>query len=100
LLEGVTGDYRQRAGLALQKSKIWYHGEKTLPGTKFQPFHTQPLFVQIIIIIIMIIIIIIINVTILWNQQIQTDRTISNNKPDIINRDNEKGTCMLIEVAI
>ena len=39
-------------------------------------------------------------VTILWNQQIQTDRIISNNKPDIIIRDNGKGTCMLIEVAI
>ena len=40
------------------------------------------------------------NVTILWNQQVQTDRTIPNNKPDIINRDNEKRTCMLIDVAI
>jgi hypothetical protein len=39
-------------------------------------------------------------VTILWNQQIQTDRTIPNNKPDIIIRDNEKGTSMLIDVAI
>ena len=39
-------------------------------------------------------------VTILWNQQVQTDRTIFNNKPDIIIRDNEKGTCMLIDVAI
>ena len=39
-------------------------------------------------------------VTILWNQQMQTDRTIPNNKPDIIIRDNEKGTCMLIDVAI
>ena len=39
-------------------------------------------------------------VTILWNQQVETDRTISNNKPDIIIRDNEKGTCMLIDVAI
>jgi hypothetical protein len=38
-------------------------------------------------------------VTVLWNQQLQTDRTIPNNKPDII-RDNEKGTCMLIDVAI
>ena len=38
-------------------------------------------------------------VTILWSQQIQTDRTIPNNKPDITIRDNEKGTCMLIEVA-
>jgi hypothetical protein len=39
-------------------------------------------------------------VTILWNQQVQTDRTIPINKPDIIIRDNEKGTCMLIDVAI
>ena len=39
-------------------------------------------------------------VTILWNQQVQTDRTIPNNKPDIIIRDNEKRTCMLIDVAI
>jgi len=38
-------------------------------------------------------------VTILWNQQVQTDRTIPNNKPDIIIRDNEKGTCMLTDVA-
>jgi len=40
------------------------------------------------------------NVTILWNQQVQTDRTIPNNKPDIIIRDNEKRTCMLIDFAI
>jgi len=39
-------------------------------------------------------------VTILWNQQIQTDRTIPNKTPDIIIRDNEKGTCMLIDVTI
>jgi hypothetical protein len=39
-------------------------------------------------------------VTILWNQQVQTDRTVPNNKPDIIIRDNEKGTFMLIDVAI
>ena len=38
--------------------------------------------------------------TILWNQQVQTDRTIPNNKPDIIIRDNGKRTCMLIDVAI
>jgi hypothetical protein len=31
---------------------------------------------------------------------VQTDRTIPNNKPDIIIRDNEKGKCMLIDVAI
>jgi hypothetical protein len=34
------------------------------------------------------------------NKQVQTDRTIPNNKPDIIIRDNEKRTCMLIDVAI
>jgi hypothetical protein len=39
-------------------------------------------------------------VTILWNQQIQTDRTISSNKPDILIRDNEKGTCVLVGVSI
>ena len=39
-------------------------------------------------------------VTILWNQQVQTDRTIPNNKPDIIILDNENGTCMSIDVAI
>ena len=36
------------------------------------------------------------NVTILWNQQVQTDRTIYNNKPDIIIRDNETRTCMFL----
>jgi hypothetical protein len=36
----------------------------------------------------------------LWNQQVQTDRTIPNNKPDIIIRDNENRSCMLIDVAI
>jgi len=30
------------------------------------------------------------NVTILWNQQVQTDTNIPNDKPDIIIRDNEK----------
>jgi hypothetical protein len=39
-------------------------------------------------------------VSILWNQKVQTDRTIPNDKPDIIIRDDEKGTCMLIGVAI
>ena len=39
-------------------------------------------------------------VTILWNQQVQSDRTIPNNKSDIIIRDNEAGTCMLIDIAI
>ena len=39
-------------------------------------------------------------VTILWNQQVQTDRTIPNNKPDIIIRDNKQGTCMSVDVAV
>ena len=39
-------------------------------------------------------------VTILWNQQVRTDRTIPNDKPDIIIRHNRKGTSMLIDVAI
>jgi len=38
-------------------------------------------------------------VPISWDQ-VQTDKTVSSNKPDIIIRDNEKGTCMLIDVAI
>ena len=38
--------------------------------------------------------------TILWNQQVQTDRTIPSNKPDVMIRDNENGTCMLIDVSI
>jgi hypothetical protein len=39
-------------------------------------------------------------VTILWNQQIQTDRTIPCNKPDIVISDYEKGTFRLLDVAI
>jgi hypothetical protein len=39
-------------------------------------------------------------VTILWNQHVQTDRTVPNSKPGIIIRHNEKGTCMLIDVPI
>jgi hypothetical protein len=31
---------------------------------------------------------------------VQADRTIPDNKPDITIRDNEKGTCVLIDVAI
>jgi len=33
-------------------------------------------------------------VTIMWDHQVQTDRTLPNNKPDIIIRDNENGTCI------
>jgi hypothetical protein len=36
----------------------------------------------------------------MWNQQVQTDRTLPNNKPGIIICDNEKRTCILIDVAI
>jgi hypothetical protein len=39
-------------------------------------------------------------VTILWKQQVQSDRIIPNNKPDIIIHNNKKGACMLIDVAI
>jgi hypothetical protein len=36
-------------------------------------------------------------VTILWIEQVQTNRTDPNNKPDIILRDNEEGTCMSVD---
>ena len=39
-------------------------------------------------------------VAMLWNQLVQTDRTITNNEPDIVIRDNEKGTCMVIRVVM
>jgi hypothetical protein len=39
-------------------------------------------------------------VNILLNQQLKTDRNMPNNRPDIKIRDNEKGTCMLMDVAI
>ena len=39
-------------------------------------------------------------VTKLWNQQVQTDPTNPNNKPNIIMHGNEKGTCVLKNVAI
>ena len=39
-------------------------------------------------------------VTVFWNQQLQTEKTIPNNKPDIVIRDNEKWTCLLIDSAI
>jgi len=34
------------------------------------------------------------------DQQVQTDRNIPNNKPDFVIGDNEKGTCMLIDVGV
>ena len=39
-------------------------------------------------------------VTIVWNQQVRTDKTIPNDKPDITVLHNKKGTCMLIDVSI
>jgi len=36
----------------------------------------------------------------LWNQQVQTNRTLPNNKLDIIVQDSEKETCVLVDVAI
>jgi len=63
------------------------------------------MMMMMMMMMIIIIIIIIIErirggkLTILLNQQVQTDRSIPNNKPDIINSDNEKGTCVLIDVA-
>jgi hypothetical protein len=35
----------------------------------------------------------------LWNQQVKTDITAPNNKPDVIIPDNEKGTCLQIDTA-
>jgi hypothetical protein len=39
------------------------------------------------------------NESISWNQQVQTDTTIPNNKPNIIG-DYEEGTCMAIDAAL
>jgi len=41
-----------------------------------------------------------VKLTVLWSKIVQTDRTLPNNKPDIIIRDNEEGKYMLIYVAI
>ena len=41
-----------------------------------------------------------VKLTILWKQQVQKDRTIPNNKPDIMIRDNKQGIRALIDVAI
>ena len=39
-------------------------------------------------------------VPIIWNQQLPTDRTIPDNKPDIIISDHKQGTCVSIDDAI
>ena len=41
-----------------------------------------------------------VKVTALWNKQVRTDRTVPNNKPDIIIRDNKQVTCMSIDAVI
>ncbi len=38
--------------------------------------------------------------TILYDQQIQTDRTIATNKPDIVIRDLAKKSCLIVDVAV
>jgi hypothetical protein len=39
-------------------------------------------------------------IAVLWNQQLQTDKTIANEEPDILIREDERGTCMLVDVPI
>jgi hypothetical protein len=39
-------------------------------------------------------------VTILWNQQVQSDRTIANNKPDIMIHVNKEGSYLPVDIAI
>jgi hypothetical protein len=40
------------------------------------------------------------DVTVLWNQGIQTDREVLENRPDIIIKNKKDKTCLLIDVAI
>jgi len=39
-------------------------------------------------------------VIVLWNQQVKTDRTIPNSKPDTIIHYNGKGRCLLVDLVI
>ena len=39
-------------------------------------------------------------VTMLWDMQVHTDKTINANKPNIIIKDKQEKTCMLIDMAI
>lgn len=39
-------------------------------------------------------------ITMLWNQQVQSDRTIANNKPDIMIHVNEEGSYLPIDIAV
>ena len=40
------------------------------------------------------------DVTVLWNQEVHTDREVTANKPDIIIKNKKEKTCTLIDVAI
>lgn len=40
------------------------------------------------------------NVTVLWDQQIHTDRTITANKPDIVIKDRRNNMCTMVDVAV
>jgi hypothetical protein len=40
------------------------------------------------------------DITVLWNQGIQTDREVLANRPDIIIKNKKVKTCLLIDVAI
>ena len=62
---------------------------------------------MMMIIIIMIIIIMIIvmynkdnNITIMWDMPVNTDRTITANRPDIIVKDSVNFTCKLIDMTV
>ena len=76
-VHNYTSTYARKQGYNWTKKKHWYeHVPKSVEKSNAS------------------------KVNILWNQQVQTDRTIPNNKPDIIFRDNENRTCMLIDDAI
>ena len=40
------------------------------------------------------------DVTLLWNQEVHTDREVTANRPDIIIKNRKEKTCTLIDVAI
>jgi hypothetical protein len=40
------------------------------------------------------------DITVLWNQGIQTDREVLSNRPDIIIKNKKDKTCLLIDVAV
>jgi hypothetical protein len=36
---------------------------------------------------------------VLWFQEVETDKTVPNNNPRVVKSDNEKGTCLLIDIT-